>query len=61
VTGEYNYEQDANRGEGSFNLELDQTSTDLTSPIAEFVDGRIHPASFEIVAINGVVLTLDPR
>ncbi|HUP15701.1 MAG TPA: hypothetical protein VM848_06600 [Acidimicrobiia bacterium] len=62
MTGEYNYyEQDANRGEGTFNLELDQISTDLTSPIAESVDGLIQPASTEIVAINGDVLTLDRR
>lgn len=59
VTGEYNYyEQDANRTDGTLNLDLDQVPADLTYPIAEEVDGLIQADSAEISAINGVVLNL---
>lgn len=59
VIGEYNYyEQDANRDEGTLNLDLGQVPADLIYPIAEEVDGLIQAAATEIAAINGVVLNL---
>ena len=62
MTGEYNYyEQDANCAEGTLNLEIAQISTDLTSPIAESVEGLVHPASTKFVAVADVVSTLDPQ
>lgn len=58
-TGWYNYyEPEANKGEGTLEVNLDEIATDLTYPIAETVEGLIQSADTEITAINDVVLTL---
>ncbi|MBI2332576.1 MAG: hypothetical protein HYU84_10535 [Chloroflexi bacterium] len=59
VTGQYNYyEQDTNKAEGTFELNLDDVVSDLSYPIGEPVDGLIQPANIEIAAINKLVLSL---
>ncbi len=58
-TGWYNYyEPEANKGEGTLEVNLDEVATDLTYPIAEPVEGLIRPPDTEITAINDVALTL---
>jgi len=58
-TGWYNYyEPEANKGEGTLEVNLDEVTTDLTYPIAEPVEGLIQSPDTEITAINDVVLTL---
>ena len=58
-TGQYNYyEPEANKGDGTLEINLDEVATDLTYPIAEPVEGLVQKADVEITAINDVVLTL---
>jgi hypothetical protein len=58
-TGQYNYyEPEANRGEGTLEINLDEVATDLTYPVAEPVEGLVQKSDVEITAINDVVLTL---
>jgi hypothetical protein len=58
-TGQYNYyEPEANKGDGTLEINLDEVAMDLTYPIAEPVEGLIQKADVEITAINDVVLTL---
>lgn len=58
-TGQYNYyEPEANKGDGTLEIDLDEIATDLTYPVAEEVEGLIQPSDVEITAINDVVLTL---
>ena len=58
-TGQYNYyEPEANKADGTLEINLDEVATDLTYPIAESVEGLVHKADIEITAINDVVLTL---
>jgi hypothetical protein len=58
-TGQYNYyEPEANKGDGTLEMNLDEVATDLTYPIAEPVEGLVQKADVEITAINDVVLTL---
>ena len=58
-TGQYNYyEPEANKGDGTLEIDLDEVATDLTYPIAEPVEGLIQKADVEITAINDVVLAL---
>lgn len=59
VTGQYNYyERDAGRVETTMEVRLDQVVNDVQYPIAEPVEGLIHQADKEIVALNDVVLRL---
>ena len=58
-TGQYNYyEPEANKGDGTLEINLDEVATDLTYPIAEPVEGLVQKAGVEITAINDLVLTL---
>jgi hypothetical protein len=58
-TGQYNYyEPEANKGNGTLEINLDEVATELTYPIADPVEDLIKKASVEITAINDVVLTL---
>jgi hypothetical protein len=58
-TGQYNYyEPEANKGNGTLEINLDEVATDLTYPVAEEVEGLIQAPDVEITAINDVVLTL---
>ena len=57
--GQYNYyEPEANKGDGTLEIDLDDVATDLTYPVAEPVEGLIQASDVEITAINDVVLTL---
>jgi len=59
VTGQYNYYYpDANKVDATLEVDLDQAAADLTYPIAEPVEGLIHKADAEILALNDVVLLL---
>ena len=58
-TGQYNYyEPEANKGNGTLEINLDEVATELTYPIADSVEDLIKEADVEITAINDVVLTL---
>jgi hypothetical protein len=58
-TGQYNYyEPEANKGDGTLEVNLDEVAADLTYPIAESIEGLVQPSDAEITAINDVVLTL---
>jgi hypothetical protein len=58
-TGQYNYyEPEANKGDGTLEIDLDDVATDLTYPVAESVESLIQAPDVEITAINDVVLTL---
>jgi hypothetical protein len=58
-TGQYNYyEPEANKGEGTLEIPLDQIASDLTYPVAQEMEGLIKASDVEITAINDVVLTL---
>ncbi len=60
VTGEYNYYYpDANRVDSTLEVNLDEVAADLAYPIAEPIEGLIHQADEEIIAINDVVLLLS--
>jgi hypothetical protein len=59
VTGQYNYyEQEANKAEGKWELNLDEVVDAPSYPIGKTVDGLIQESDAEIVALNKVVLTL---
>lgn len=58
-TGMYNYyEQEANKADGTFELNLDEVTQDLEYPVAEPVEDLIQPPDVELGAINDCVLTL---
>lgn len=52
------YAPDANSIEGTLELNLDEIITDLTYPVAVPIDGLIHDAGTEIVALSDNVVTL---
>ncbi len=53
VTGQYNYyEPEANKAEGKMEINLDQVANNLVYPIATPIEGLIHSATAEIIAIN---------
>jgi hypothetical protein len=59
VTGQYNYYYpDANKVNATLEVNLDEVAADPTYPIAEPVEGLIHKADAEILALNDVVLLL---
>ncbi len=59
VTGDYNYyEQDKNKAGGTLTIELDKVDSGLAYPVAESLEGLIHPADKPIEALNKVVVTL---
>lgn len=59
VTGQYNYyEPDANKVDGTLEINLDEVAAGLTYPIAEPAAALIQRPATEIAALNGVTLTL---
>ncbi len=59
VVGEYNYyEQEKNQADGTLTVDLDKVDSGLTFPVAESLEGLIHPSDKEIEALNKVVLRL---
>jgi hypothetical protein len=58
-TGQYNYyEPEANKGNGTLEINLDEIVTESTYPIADPLEDLIKKADVEITAINDVALTL---
>jgi hypothetical protein len=58
-TGQYNYyEQDANKADGTLELNLDEVVQDLEYPVASPVEDLVQPSDAQLNAINDCVLTL---
>lgn len=58
-TGMYNYyEQEANKADGTLELNLDEVVQDLEYPVAEPVEDLIQPSDVELGAINDCTLKL---
>jgi hypothetical protein len=59
VTGEYNYyDKEANKADGTLEINLDEVAKDLTYPIAAPVEGLIQKSDTKITAINECTLTV---